>query len=85
MDASKISREKNGWVNARKKVLRTEKMEPVGRSRWEDSSVQYFVEPESGYWNCGSMTYFCQLCPALHFLGERNKQPVSTLTNPKFS
>ena len=85
MDASKISREDGGWGNARKKVRRAEKMEPVGGSMWKHRSVQYFVEPESGYWNYGSMTYDCQLCSALHFIGDRNKQTGSTLTYPKFS
>ena len=60
-------------------------MEPVGGSRWKHRSVQYFVEPESDYLNCGSMAYACQLCSALHFLGERNKQPGSPLTYLKFS
>ena len=84
MGNRKISREDRGWGNARKKVRRADKMEPVGGSRWKHRSVQYFVEPEIGYWNCGSMTYSCQFCSALHFLGERNKQPGSAFTSPKF-
>ena len=61
------------------------KREPTGGSRWTNSGVKYFFEPKSGYWNCGSMTHACQLCSALHFLGDKSKQPGSTLTNPKFS
>ena len=47
--------------------------------------ANYFVEPEIGYWNCRSMTHECQLFFGLHFLGEKNRQPGSTSTNPKFS
>ena len=54
-------------------------------SRWSHRGVNYFAEPEIGYWNCGSVTYEYQLCSGLHFIGNRNRQPGSTLTNPKFS
>ena len=47
--------------------------------------VPYFTDLDTGYWNCGSMTYVCQLCSALHYLGEKNSRPGSSLLNPKFS
>ena len=71
--------------NARKKIRRAEKVEPTVGSKRMHRGAQYFVERESGYRNCGSTTHACQSCAALHFLGERNMQLGSTLTNPKFS
>ena len=60
------------WRNARKKIRRAEKVEPMGGSRWTYRNVKYFAEPENGYCKCGSMNYACQLCCALHFLCEKN-------------
>ena len=76
--------EYRGWPTAKKKIRRAEKVGPTVGSKWTHPGVDYFLESESGYWNCGPMTNSCHSCAAMHFLGERNRQPVSTLTNPKF-
>ena len=70
---------------ARNKIKRAEKLKPTVGSKWTHRGANHFVDPESEYWNCGSMKYARQSCAGLHLLGERNRQPGSTLTNPKFS
>ena len=47
--------------------------------------ANFSIGLETGYWDCGSMTYVCQFYSALHFLCERNRKTGSTLSTPKFS
>ena len=96
MRKRKLSEEERDWKNARCKIRRLElytknkdKNLSVVSTREKPRKMYrkgYFtIDGDTGYWNCGSMSYSCKICSALHFLGEKNTQKGSTMTSPKFS
>ena len=79
MCAPKDSKEKLEWANNSSKIRKAvEKARlTVGsneRIKFDKPTycrVPYFTDVDSGYWNCVSMTYACQLCSPLNYLGEK--------------
>ena len=80
MASRKYPEKDNEWRKQRKRLLRTGSTESPMLRRFK-----YTVEPDTGYWHCGSMIYPCRLCSALRYFGEKTNGPGSTQRNPKFS
>ena len=83
MTGRKISEKNREWGKTRRQIRIAQENEcflicfsnKTDLKNLPDRRVKYFVDPENGYWNYGSMIYACQFCSALHFLGgEKSKQ-----------
>ena len=93
MCAPKDSTEKLEWASNSSKIGKTvEKAritvgsnERIKFGKRAYRRVPYITDLNTAYWKFGSMTYACHLCNALHYLGEKNSQPGSSLLYPKFS
>ena len=80
-----ILEDQREWKNSRKKLRRLHGKKMGVREKRMYRRENFSIDPETGYWECGSMTYVCEFCSALHFLSERNRRTGSTLSSLKFS
>ena len=92
MAGDKCSEERREWLNARRRLQRAyeEKeisgfVERIEIRRDMLRKYKCLIETDTGYWHCGAMTYICEFCSALHYLGEMRIKFGSTFANPKFS
>ena len=93
MCAPKDSKEKLEWASNSSNIGKTvEKArmtvgsnERIKFGKRAYRRILYITDLNTAYWNFGSMTDACQLCKALHYFGEKNSQPGSSLLYSKFS